>query len=627
MVELMTHKNSIARLHANIESMIQTQSAALAAPLWNFDNEQIGLALKAIVTNKEIIAAHIYNEDGTLRQSAGDESALDLEVRFRSDISHDPGTGPKLIGELELIATENHVRQQTKTRLWVAAGIALLAVLMELAAALFALRRIIEFPLQKLLTSINSARSGSGRQAVEWSPNDELGQVIHAFNEMQIQQEKSELELREARDTLEKRVEERTSELLVATNEATNSRVQLTTAIETISEGFSLYDREDRLVICNSKYQELLRPEVGELIVEGSSFESIVRKAAKNGLIVDAIGRIDDWVSARLQEHSDPGKPHLQHRKDGRWILVSERKIKGGGTVAVYADITELKQREQEISEKSNSLEQLSNQLAKYLSPQVYKSIFHGDQEVKIASSRKKLTVFFSDIVGFTETTDKLESEELTQILNHYLTEMSKIALHYGATIDKYIGDAMMIFFGDPETKGVKQDALACIKMAIAMRDKMHELRDVWMDSGITNPLHCRMGIHTDYCTVGNFGSEDRMDYTIIGGAVNTASRLENQANTDEILISQETYSLIKDEIKCNEFGEIEVKGITYPITTYQVIDSLERLGKNQRRLLNSQRNLRLDLNVDAMTPVDRSRAIKILQQGLDMLSDEKDTD
>jgi class 3 adenylate cyclase len=129
--------------------------------------------------------------------------------------------------------------------------------------------------------------------------------------------------------------------------------------------------------------------------------------------------------------------------------------------VAVYSDSTELKQRENQLAEKSKALEQLSSQLAKYLSPQVYESMFSGKQEVKIASRRKKLTVFFSDIAGFTET------EDLTQLLDHYLTEMSEIALFYGATIDKYVGDAIVIFFGDAETRGVKEDAVACIEMAI----------------------------------------------------------------------------------------------------------------------------------------------------------------
>ena len=97
-------------------------------------------------------------------------------------------------------------------------------------------------------------------------------------------------------------------------------------------------------------------------------------------------------------------------------------------------------------------------------------------QEVKLASQRKKLTVFFSDIAGFTEMTDKMESEDLTQLLNQYLAEMSKVALEYGATIDKYVGDSIMIFFGDPETRGVKEDALVCVRMAIAMQARMREL-------------------------------------------------------------------------------------------------------------------------------------------------------
>ena len=96
-----------------------------------------------------------------------------------------------------------------------------------------------------------------------------------------------------------------------------------------------------------------------------------------------------------------------------------------------------------------------------------------GRQEVKLVSQRKRLTVFFSDIAGFTETTERLQPEDLTHLLNHYLTEMSQIALAHGATIDKYVGDAILIFFGDPETRGAKEDAIACVKMALAMRKRM----------------------------------------------------------------------------------------------------------------------------------------------------------
>ena len=180
------------------------------------------------------------------------------------------------------------------------------------------------------------------------------------------------------------------------------------------------------------------------------------------------------------------------------------------------------------IAQKNKELESLSIKLSKYLSPQIYNSIFTGAQGVEIASNRKKLTIFFSDVVNFTETTDKLESEDLTNLLNRYLTEMSDIALKHGATIDKYIGDAIMVFFGDPETKGLKEDALACVRMAIAMVRRMRELRSEWQELGAEKPFRLRIGINTGYVTVGNFGSNDRMDYTIIGNAVNLTARLQS---------------------------------------------------------------------------------------------------
>ena len=404
--------------------------------------------------------------------------------------------------------------------------------------------------------------------------------------------------------------------------EIREGRRRLAVAIESISEAFSLYDGEDRLVVCNNKYRTLLYPgDAPEEISPGMTFESIVRRAAERGYVKDADGRVEEWVRERMARHREPSGPHVQQRGDGRWILVSERKTDDGSTVAVYSDVTELKQRENQLADKSRALEQLSNQLAKYLSPQVYESIFTGKQEVKIASRRKKLTVFFSDIAGFTETTDRLESEDLTRLLNHYLTEMSQIALSYGATIDKYVGDAIVIFFGDPETRGVKEDALACVEMAIAMRKRMLELQDVWRASGIEKPLQCRIGINTGYCTVGNFGSEDRMDYTIIGGGVNLASRLEAAATPGEILISFETYANVRDRIHCEERGHISVKGIAYPVATYQVVDAYENLGTERLFIHEERPNLRLDLNLEAMSAGDRGHAATVLREALNRLS------
>ena len=286
----------------------------------------------------------------------------------------------------------------------------------------------------------------------------------------------------------------------------------------------------------------------------------------------------------------------------------------------VQARTGELEQAHSDVTEKNKTLETLSGQLSKYLAPQVYASIFSGAQSVELSSKRKKLTVLFSDVVGFTVATDKMQSEELTRLLNLYLSEMSQVALHYGATIDKFIGDAIMIFFGDPETRGVKEDALACVKMALGMRKRLSELNAVWRDSGIEAPLVTRTGIHTGYCTVGNFGSEDRMDYTIIGGAVNRASRLEHEAPAGEIIISFETFSLIKDEIHCEEFGKIQVRGIAYPIATYKVVDLHENLSADTQPVHVELPHLTLDADPVHMAEAERSTAAQALKEVINQL-------
>lgn len=226
-----------------------------------------------------------------------------------------------------------------------------------------------------------------------------------------------------------------------------------------------------------------------------------------------------------------------------------------------------------EVQETKNTVEQMSNKLSRYLSPQIRDEIFTGKTDAKLESQRKELTFFFSDIVDFTETTDHLESEALAELLNSYLDEMSYIALKHHATIDKFIGDGIVAFFGAPYSRGVKEDAVACVKMAIEMRQRMETLRDVWARKGISAPFHVRMGINTGYCTVGNFGSQDRMDYTVIGTQVNLAARLEQKAKTDQILISQQTYLLVQDLISCLKVGDMEFKGIGFSVPTYQVQD------------------------------------------------------
>ena len=152
---------------------------------------------------------------------------------------------------------------------------------------------------------------------------------------------------------------------------------------------------------------------------------------------------------------------------------------------------------------------------------------------------------------------------------------MTKIAIKHGGTVDKYIGDAIMIFFGDPQSRGHKEDAISCVEMAIEMKNKLPKIKKYWKSLGISQPLDIRIGIHTDTCTVGNFGSHDRLDYTTIGNGVNLASRLESSANINQILISEDTYLLVKDNINCRKLESIKVKNITHSVQTYEVIDSI----------------------------------------------------
>jgi adenylate cyclase len=292
----------------------------------------------------------------------------------------------------------------------------------------------------------------------------------------------------------------------------------------------------------------------------------------------------------------------------GQTVLAREEKLD-----------TLVQERTKALAERTEQLEILSTKLSKYLAPQVYASIFQGRQQVEIASNRKKLTVFFSDIVGFTETTENLDSEELTSILNRYLNEMAGIALKYGATLDKYVGDAIIAFFGDPETRGVAEDAKACVAMAVEMQRRVAELESQWQEGGLERSLRVRMGVNTGFCTVGNFGSQDRMDYTIIGGAVNLASRLESAAEPGKILISRETWALVKDVVIAEEMPPLTLKGFGRPLQVYELLGLRESVStKTIRRKIDGM-NITIEL-----ARGNREQAIQVLKELIDEIDVER---
>ena len=227
---------------------------------------------------------------------------------------------------------------------------------------------------------------------------------------------------------------------------------------------------------------------------------------------------------------------------------------------------------ENELIEQNMKLDLLQNKMKKYLSPQLYQSLVGGTTDAVLVHKRKKLTIFFSDIVSFSAITDSVESELLSEVLNQYLNRMAEVAMKWGGTIDKFIGDAVMVFFGDSEFIDDATHARQCAKMALDMQQGLVKLRSQWRELGMFHKLRVRMGINTGFCTVGNFGSINRMEYTIVGGQVNIASRLESIAEPDSIYISNSTFALIQDIAECEFVDDITVKGVHYPIEVYKLL-------------------------------------------------------
>ena len=245
---------------------------------------------------------------------------------------------------------------------------------------------------------------------------------------------------------------------------------------------------------------------------------------------------------------------------------------------AMQAEIRTMRDQLLELNEKLSGQLQAqvselirSSKFQSYLPPQLVHSILDKNNDDQVRSSRKKMTIFFSDIVNFTGITEDLEPEELAELLNSYLSEMTAIATEHGATIDKFVGDAILCHFGDLHSKGEKADAVACVGMAVAMQLRMRALSAVWIERGYSEPLQIRCGINTGFVAVGNFGSDKRLDYTVIGSHVNLASRLESSAEPGQILVSHSTWALVREDFQLEPFADIAVKGFARQIPTYQV--------------------------------------------------------
>jgi len=305
--------------------------------------------------------------------------------------------------------------------------------------------------------------------------------------------------------------------------------------------------------------------------------------------------------------------------RTAEWSLRRERE-----------DLLEQKIRDREIIEqKSQQLETLANRLAKYLSPQIYNSIFSETEDTSKTHARKNLTIFFSDIVQFTDLSDTMEPERLATVINSYLSEMTNIAIECGGTIDKFIGDAILVFFGDPETQGDAEDALRCVEMAVRMQERVEQLQSFWKKNGVANGLRVRMGIATGYCTVGNFGSDQRLDYTVLGSPVNLAARLQGLADPKKIVLDQNTLSLVEAHVEVEAKGEFIPRGFMRPVQYFELSEYLVSKDRGSGRQL-SHTGQRVEVNIidssDIRSAIEELREIQArFQTQLDNSGDQID--
>jgi adenylate cyclase len=230
------------------------------------------------------------------------------------------------------------------------------------------------------------------------------------------------------------------------------------------------------------------------------------------------------------------------------------------GTSFVYKFILEGKNKEK-----------IKNAMSKYISDDIMSEIIQNIDELKLGGKRAEVTVLFADIRGFTTISEMYEPEEVSRILNNYFSEMIPIVNKYHGVLNKFIGDALLAVFGDPIPN--EDHALNAVLCADEMIKKVEDLHKEWSIKGLPN-LNIGIGINTGVVFVGNIGSNARMEYTVIGDAVNVASRIEayNKIYKTKFLISETTYQKSKDCLDVIKISEVPIRGRVETINIYEIL-------------------------------------------------------
>jgi class 3 adenylate cyclase/CHASE3 domain sensor protein len=249
----------------------------------------------------------------------------------------------------------------------------------------------------------------------------------------------------------------------------------------------------------------------------------------------------------------------------------------------LYHDMTELNENLEKTVEDQLAQIRRAEQLRRYLAPQIADAVLSGGAPVSLHSTRRNLSILFANIRGFASMSERIEPEELIDALNQYFAVMTDVVFRHGGTLDKYVGDGILSFFGDPIP--FEDHAERAVAAALEMRQRLRGLRAKWMED-LDEELNVGIGVSTGYVTVGNIGSDTRTEYTVIGNHVNLASRLANIAEPNQILVSERTFTAVARRVEATPLDEIALEGLQRPVRIFQITKAKSEAPTTLPRIL-----------------------------------------
>jgi adenylate cyclase len=207
--------------------------------------------------------------------------------------------------------------------------------------------------------------------------------------------------------------------------------------------------------------------------------------------------------------------------------------------------------------------------LERFLAPEVVEMVAANPQEIRLGGVNQKVSILFADVRGFTGLSETLPPEKVVEILNEYFTRVTDVIFDHGGTLDKYLGDGVMALFGAPISKG--NDAGNAVRAALSIQKLIEELNRDAADRNWPE-LRVGIGVNTGIVTAGNIGSPKRIDYTVIGDAVNVSSRLCSNAVAGQVLVSESTAMDVGGEFRLQQLAALQLKGKSKPMAVFSVL-------------------------------------------------------